>query len=65
MLFIFSTPVLIKHLRQLKTIVFPRWCLICAILMLSQNGISVITFGLLGLRDKIRYGHITQESQDK
>jgi hypothetical protein len=31
MLFIFSTPVLIKW--QLKTVVFLRWCLICALLL--------------------------------
>jgi hypothetical protein len=35
MLFIFSTPVLIKHLRQFKTIVFLHWCLICALLFLK------------------------------
>ncbi len=28
MLFIFSTPVLIRHLWQLKTVVFLHWCLI-------------------------------------
>jgi hypothetical protein len=31
MLFIFSTPVLIRHLWQLKTVVFLHWCLICAV----------------------------------
>ncbi len=35
MLFIFSTPVLIRHLWQLKTVVFMHWCLICAVLLLS------------------------------
>ncbi len=29
--FIFSTPVLIRHLWQLKTVVFLLWCLICAV----------------------------------
>ena len=29
----FSTPVLIRHLWQLKTIVFLHWCLIRAILL--------------------------------
>ncbi len=29
MLFIFSTPVFIRHLWQLKTVVFLHWCLIC------------------------------------
>jgi hypothetical protein len=28
MLFIFSTPVLIRHLQQLKTVIFLHWCLI-------------------------------------
>ncbi len=31
MLFIFSTPELIRNLWQLKTAVFPHWCLICAL----------------------------------
>jgi hypothetical protein len=30
MLFIFSTPVLIRHLWQFKEVVFLHWCLICA-----------------------------------
>ncbi len=34
MLFIFSTPVLIRHLGQLKTVVFLLWCLISAGLLL-------------------------------
>jgi hypothetical protein len=29
----FSTPGLIKHLRQLKTFVYLHWCLICAALL--------------------------------
>jgi hypothetical protein len=33
MLFIFSTPVLVRHLWQLKTVVFLHWCLICAALL--------------------------------
>ncbi len=32
----FLTPVLIRHLWQLKTVVFLLWCLICAVL---YNGI--------------------------
>jgi hypothetical protein len=32
MFFIFSTPVLIRHLWQLKTVVFQHWCPICAVL---------------------------------
>jgi hypothetical protein len=31
MLFIFSTPELIRNLWQLKTVVFLHWCLICAV----------------------------------
>jgi len=33
MLFIFSVPVLIRHLWQLKTFVFLHWCLICTLLL--------------------------------
>jgi hypothetical protein len=29
----FSTPVLIRHLWQLQTVVFLHWCLICAVLL--------------------------------
>ncbi len=28
----FSTPVLIRHLWQLKTVIFLHWCLLCAVL---------------------------------
>ena len=35
MLFIFSMPVLVRHLWQLKTIIFLYWCLIRAVLFLS------------------------------
>ncbi len=38
MLFIFSTPVLIRHLWQLKTIVFLHLCLICAALLKWKQG---------------------------
>ncbi len=33
MYFIFSTPVLIRHLWQLKTVVFVHWYLICTVLL--------------------------------
>jgi hypothetical protein len=33
MLFIFSTPVLNRHLWQLKTVVFLHWCLIRAVVL--------------------------------
>jgi len=36
MLFIFSTPVVIRHLWQLKTAVFLHRCLISAVLLLQR-----------------------------
>ncbi len=36
MCFIFSTPVLMRHLWQLKTIVFLHCCLICALLLINM-----------------------------
>ncbi len=33
MLFIFSMPMLIRHLWQMKTVVFLHWCLIRAVLL--------------------------------
>jgi hypothetical protein len=33
MLFIFSTPLLIRHLWQFKTVAFLDWCLICSVLL--------------------------------
>jgi hypothetical protein len=32
---LFSTPVLIRQLWQLKTVVFLHWCLICTVLLIS------------------------------
>ncbi len=43
----FSTPVLIRHLWQLETIVFLHWCLICVVL-LSKNG-RFLDFSILSL----------------
>ncbi len=37
MQFIFSTPVLIRYLWQLKIVVFLHWCLICAVLFKSDH----------------------------
>jgi hypothetical protein len=37
MYFIFSTPVLIRNLWQLKTVVFLHWCLIRALLLAVYN----------------------------
>jgi hypothetical protein len=34
----FSTPVLIRHPWQLKTVVFQHWCLIHAVLLMSGHG---------------------------
>ena len=43
MLFIFSTPVLIRHLWQPKTVVFLHLCLVCAVLLpKSQPGRFVV-----------------------
>ncbi len=36
MLFIFSTPVLIRHLWQLKTVIFLHWCLMHAVLFVGE-----------------------------
>ncbi len=40
MLFIFSTPVSIRHLWQLKTVVFLHWCLICVPLNLEESTLT-------------------------
>ncbi len=32
-MFIFSTPVLIRHLWQLNTAVFLQWCLMCSVIL--------------------------------
>ncbi len=37
MLFIFSTPVLIRHLWQHKTVVFLHWCLICVFILICNE----------------------------
>ena len=36
------TPVLIRHLWQLKTVVFLHWCLICAVVCSIRNELAVI-----------------------
>ena len=41
MLFSFTTPVLIRHLWQLKTVVFLHWCLICVVLLYSYAMLSL------------------------
>jgi hypothetical protein len=50
MLFIFSTPVLIRHLWQLKTVVSLHWCLIHAVLFL------VFTVDITNLKMFIKLG---------
>jgi hypothetical protein len=37
MLFIFLTPVLIRHLWKLNTVVFLHWCLIHAVLLMFER----------------------------
>jgi hypothetical protein len=50
-LFIFSTPVLIRHLWQLKTVVFQHWHLICAVpLQLVNFELDFNGFVLIGLQ---------------
>ncbi len=45
MLFIFSTPLLIRHMWQLKTVLFFHWCLIHAVLLplILTTGLSKVT----------------------
>ncbi len=46
MLFIFSTPVLIRHLWQHKTVVFLHWWLICVVPFLNtKNNYYLVTCG--------------------
>jgi len=39
MWFIFSTPVFISYMWQLKTVVFPHWCLLHAVLLVMKDHI--------------------------
>jgi hypothetical protein len=41
--FIVHAPVLIRHLRQLKTVVFLHWCLICGFLLICCCYICLIS----------------------
>jgi hypothetical protein len=46
----FLTPVLIRHLWQLKTVVFLHWCLICAVPLISKetlNALQIFTCKLI------------------
>jgi hypothetical protein len=44
MLLVFSTPVLIRHLWQLKTVVFLYWCLICAALLYNHRNLYSVIY---------------------
>jgi hypothetical protein len=48
MLFIYSTPELIRNLFQLKTAVFLHWCLICAVPLKWNNLTPVFRFQRFG-----------------
>jgi hypothetical protein len=39
----FLTPELIRHLWQLKTVVFLHWCLICALLFITIIAMNLVT----------------------
>ncbi len=58
MLFIFSAPVLIRHLWQLKTVVFLHYCLICAVLLRCKNVIlEQVPLNKQCLSQKISFKH--------
>jgi hypothetical protein len=42
MFFIFLAPVSIRHLWQLKTVVFLHWCLIFAVLLTQYNNTTIM-----------------------
>ncbi len=50
MSFIFSTPVLIRHLWQLKKVVFLHWFLICALLLLRSFARKALTLKTTSVR---------------
>ena len=45
----FLTPMLIRHLWQLKTFVFLHWCLICAVLLAQKAKVFYIALSWKGL----------------
>ncbi len=48
MLLIFPTPLLIRHLWQIKAAVLLQWCLICTVLLFTNFGtIKVIIVAIL------------------
>jgi len=42
-MFIFSTPGLIRHLWQLKAVVFLHWCLICYVLLFEYQNLLLLS----------------------
>ncbi len=38
---------LIRHLWQLKTVVFLHWCLICAVLLIAETIMVILFIGAL------------------
>ncbi len=48
MLFIFSTPVLIRHLWQPKTFVYLHWCLLCTVPLRATTYWSSLSFACSG-----------------
>jgi hypothetical protein len=61
MKFIFSTPVLIRHLWQFKTVIFLHWYLICAVLfcwlgrekMVNHISVKIISNKICFLRKRL------------
>jgi hypothetical protein len=59
MLFIFSTPVLIRHMWQLKKVVFLHWCLMCVVLLLAYGAFSpYLVLGSDEVVDDVRAGRV-------
>ncbi len=66
MQFIFSTPVLIRRLWQLETVVFLNWCLICTVLFTKlQVQFNNVTMLLLSTDIQGRLVHLSVQIQTK
>ncbi len=75
MLFIFSTPELIRHLWQLQTVVFLHWCLmyalpfasysrlITSVVMFEKDKINPIEMGLHSSLDICKHPQICKKSR--
>ncbi len=59
MLFIFSMPVLIRHLRQLETVVFLYWCLIHVVPLMGRWFCPTGKFGHW-LGGHLTFSHLTK-----